>query len=130
MGAVGSVDVEVELVAWFKAKLDVRALTDLPAALVEALPLLQVQRVGGDDDGIRLDRALIDLDAYATTRLGASTLMAEARGALLTQLRGTATETAVFGMIRTVSAPSWRPYENPNLRRFGATYELFFHPVS
>ncbi|MGW6741632.1 phage tail termination protein [Streptomyces sp. NPDC055025] len=130
MADVGSVDVEIALVAWFKSTLSVRTLTDLPAALVEKLPVLQIQRVGGDDDGLRLDRALIDLNGYAATRLAASELMALARGALLTQLPGTVTETAVFGRVRTVSAPSWRPYENPNLRRLGATYELFFHPVS
>jgi hypothetical protein len=130
MTAVGSVDVEAELVAWLHTKLTVRVLTDLPADLGSVLPVVQVQRVGGSDDGFRLDRALVDIDAYAATRQGASALMAQARSALLTELRGVTTDVAVFAAVRTIAAPAWRPYENPALRRFGATFEVFCHPVS
>lgn len=122
-------DVEIELVAWLDAHLDVRVVTELPATLLDVLPVVQVQRVGGDDDGFRLDRALVDVDVYAATREAASTVARQVRSYLLGSLRGAATATAVFGYVSTVAAPSWRPYENIGLRRYGGTYELFFHPV-
>lgn len=130
MTAVGSVDVEAELVAWLTDRLDERTLTDLPANLGDVLPVVRIQRAGGGDDGIRLDRAFVDVDAYAATRQAASALMSRARSLLLTELRGTVTAAAIFTSARTVSAPAWRPYENPGLRRFGATFEIFCHPVS
>jgi hypothetical protein len=130
MADVGSVDIEVELVAWLGAELSVRVVTELPATLADILPVLLVQRVGGDDDTFRLDRALIDVDAYATTRAEAAGLAGSARSRLVAALRGTTTANAVFGRASTVQAPAWRPYENTNLRRIGATYEIFFHPVS
>lgn len=130
MAAVGSVDVEAELVAWLHARLTVRVLTDLPANLADILPVIQVQRIGGDDDALRLDRALVDVDVYAASRPAASALMAQARSVLLSELRGLATESAVFTMARTITGPAWRPYENPALRRFGASFEIYSHPVS
>jgi hypothetical protein len=73
---------------------------------------------------------LIDVDAYAATRAEAAGLAGSARSRLVAALRGTTTANAVFGRASTVQAPAWRPYENTNLRRIGATYEIFFHPVS
>lgn len=124
-------DVEIELVAWLGAQLGgVRVCTELPADLGAVLPVVQVQRVGGDDDTFRLDRALVDVDVYAATRADASTLARQVRDDLVMNLRGTSTAAAAFGLVATVAAPQWRPYENINLRRLGATYELYFHPVS
>jgi hypothetical protein len=122
-------DVEIELVDWLGAALDVRVLTELPAGLVEALPVVQVQRVGGDDDSFKLDRALVDVDVYAASRSDASALAGRVREALVMHLRGASTASAVFGRVATVAGPAWRPYENLGLRRSGATYELFFHPL-
>lgn len=130
MAEVGSVDVEAELVAWLSNGLTARVLTDLPADLGGVLPAVQIERVGGDDDGIRLDRAFVDVDAYANTREAASELLAQARSLLLGHLRGVVTAKAVFTSARTISAPARRPYENPAVRRFGATFEIFCHPVS
>jgi hypothetical protein len=122
-------DVEVVVIAGLRGHgVDARA--ELDNNLLGELPVVQVTRVGGDDDGLRLDRALIDVDAYAATRAAAAAMSGLVRGYLLDELRGSATDTAVIGRIRTVSAPSWRPYENTGLRRNGATYEVFFHPVS
>lgn len=123
-------DVEVELIAWLDSQFTALFTAELPANLLEVLPVGQVQRVGGSDDSFRLDRALVDVDVYAATRGGASLLARQARDALLMKLPGTKTSAAVFGRVSTVSAPSWRPYENTGLRRCGATYEIFFHPVS
>ncbi|WP_372344751.1 hypothetical protein [Streptomyces sp. KL116D] len=130
MGVVGEADVEAELAAWLRGKLGVRVLTDLPANLGDVLPVVQIQRVGGTDDSFRLDRAFVDVDTYAATRQAASQLLSSARALLLSELRGAVTDVAVFTAARTITAPAWRPYENQSLRRFGATFEVFLHPVS
>lgn len=122
-------DVEAELNAWLEAQLDVVHVTDLPADLTSRLPVNQVQRIGGDDDSIRLDRALVTVDSYGIDRAAASLLARQTRNALVVALRGVQTSAAVFGRVSTISAPAWRPYENPGLRRMGATYEIYFHPV-
>lgn len=132
-GEVGTVDVEVLLVAWLSAELDggVTVRVELDNNLTAELPTVQVERVpGGDDDGFRLDRALVDVNVYAATRAAATALAAQVRGLLLTRLRGASLDTAVIGRVATIAAPGWRPYENATLRRVGATYEVFLHPVS
>lgn len=130
MADVGSVDIEVLLIGWFRDR-GVNALAELGNDLLGDLPALQLQRVpGGGDDGLRLDRALVDADAYAASRAAASAMSILVRGLFLTELRGSSTGGAVIGRVGTVSAPAWRPYENTALRRSGATYEIFFHPVS
>ncbi|MET9813143.1 hypothetical protein [Streptomyces sp. NPDC006355] len=133
MAAVGSVDVELEVMVWLRARLDpdvvVRDETD--NNLLNELPTVQVQRIpAGGDDGIRLDRAFIDIDVYAVTRTEAIALSATIRGLLLTELRGASTDAAVFTRVGTIGAPGVRPYENTALRRVGAVYEIYSHPVS
>lgn len=132
MGAVGSVDVEVLLIGWLADRLGdgVVVRDELDNDLLGELPTVQVQVVGGTDDGIRLDRALVDVDVYAATRGQATALAAQIRGLFLDQLQGSATETAVVGQVGTISRPVARPYENTALRRIGATYEIYSHPVS
>lgn len=122
-------DIEIELVARLKARTGVRWVTELPGNLTEILPVGQVQSIGGSDDGVRLARALVSIDVYAATRKAASELAEQVRQELVVRLRGVRTDNAVFGRVSTIAAPAWRPYENPALRRSGATYELFYHPV-
>lgn len=132
MAAVGSVDVELELIGWLQARLgdEVVVRDELDNNLLQELPTVQVQVVGGGDDGLRLDRPLVDIDVYDSTRAGAIALSATIRGLLAEQLRGSKTTHAVFGAIDLIARPAQRPYENTGLRRVGATYQLFCHPVS
>ncbi|MGV9352283.1 phage tail termination protein [Streptomyces misionensis] len=132
MGDVGSVDVELEVMTALRDFLGdgVVVRDELDNSLLEELPTVQVQVSGGDDDGYRLDRPFVDIDVYHSTRADAIALAATIRGWVLTQLRGSATETAVFGWTSTISRPAIRPYENTGLRRVGATYEIYCHPVS
>jgi hypothetical protein len=66
---VGSVDVELELIARAAARFpDVVVRDELDNNLTNELPTMQIQVVGGSDDGIRLDRALVDIDVYHSTR--------------------------------------------------------------
>jgi hypothetical protein len=132
MAAVGSVDVELELIGWLQARLgeDVVVRDETDNNLLNELPTVQVEVAGGDDDGIRLDRPFVDINVYAATRAEAIALSATVRGLILTELRGSSTDAAVFGRTGTISRPAVRPYENTSLRRVGATYEIYCHPVS
>lgn len=132
MAAVGSVDVELELIVWLQARHPEAVVRDeLDNRLLEELPTIQVERLpAGGDDGLRLERALVDINVYAATRAEATALAGAVRRELLADLRGSATATAVFGMVATLTPPAIRPYENTALRRMGATYELYLHPVS
>lgn len=125
------VDIELELIGWLQQRLGagvvVRDETD--NNLADELPTVQVEGVGGNDDGFRLDRPLVDINVYAATRGDALTLAGQIKTLILHQLRGSKTTTAVFGRTGTVSLPVVRPYENTALRRVGATYEIFCHPV-
>jgi hypothetical protein len=132
MAAVGSVDVELQVMKWLRARLDpdVVVRDELDNNLLDELPTVQVQRIpAGGDDGIRLDRAFVDIDVYAATRAEAIALSATIRGLLLGELRGSSTEEAVFSRVGTISPPAIRPYENTSLRRVGATYEIYSHPA-
>ncbi|MER7733674.1 hypothetical protein ABTX80_22540 [Streptomyces erythrochromogenes] len=131
MAAVGSVDVELLVIQWLQDQLgdDVVVRDELDNNLLDELPTVQVQRLpAGDDDGFRLDRALVDVDVYAATRSAAIALAADIRGRLLAGLPGETTGGAVVGTVRTATAPGARPYENTGLRRIGATYEIYSHP--
>ncbi|MFB8393650.1 phage tail termination protein [Streptomyces yangpuensis] len=133
MADVGSVDVELLLIQWLQARLGggVYVRDELDNNLLDELPTVQVQRLpGGDDDGFRLDRALVDIDVYAATKGDATELAAEIRGLLHAQLAGSVTGGAQIGRVKTEAAPGVRPYENTGLRRIGATYSLYSHPVS
>jgi len=132
MADVGSVDVELEVMVALRAYLGdgVVVRDELDNNLADELPTVQVQVVGGDDDGFRLERPFVDIDVYHSTRADALALAATIRGWVLTQLRGSSTAQAVFGRTGTISRPAIRPYENTGLRRVGATYEIYCHPVS
>ncbi|MEV4424069.1 hypothetical protein AB0K23_01570 [Streptomyces sp. NPDC049602] len=132
MAAVGSVDVELELIQWLQAKAGpgVVVRDEVDNQLLGELPTIQVQRLAaGGDDSFRLDRALVDVDVYHSTRAQAIALAGQVRGWLLTDLPGARTDVAVFGRVSTVSPPAMRPYENTALRRVGATYQIYSHPV-
>lgn len=130
---VGSVDVELELIGWLQARLgdEVWVRDEVDNNLLGELPTVQVQRLpAGSDDGVRLDRALVDIDVYAATRGEAIALAATIRGAILGELRGSTTTNATWGRISSDPPPAIRPYENTGLRRCGATYQMYVHPVS
>jgi hypothetical protein len=133
VAAVGSVDVELLVIQWLQGHLGsgVVVRDELDNNLLSELPTVQVERIpAGDDDGFRLDRAFVDIDVYAATRGAAIALSLQIRGLLLSQLPGSITGGAVVGRVATATAPGVRPYENTGLRRVGATYEIYSHPVS
>ncbi|MCX5176712.1 hypothetical protein [Streptomyces virginiae] len=126
-------DVELLVIQWLQGQLGsgVVVRDELDNNLLNELPTVQVERIpAGGDDGFRLDWALVDVNVYAAARSEAVTLSLQIRGLLLSQLPGSTTGGAVVGRVATVTAPGVRPYENTGLRRVGATYEIYSHPVS
>ncbi|MEU1434073.1 hypothetical protein ABZ438_08230 [Streptomyces sp. NPDC005786] len=133
MVVVGSVDIELDLIGWLQAKAGpgVVVRDEVDNNLLAELPTVQVQRIpAGGDDGFRLDRALVDIDVYAATRGTAFELALLIRGWLLAELPGSQTTRAVYGRVTSSPPPAVRPYENTGLRRVGATYQIYSHPVS
>ncbi|MFF5642936.1 hypothetical protein [[Kitasatospora] papulosa] len=130
---VGSVDIELDLIQWVQGKVGPAVVVrdEVDNNLLAELPTIQVQRLpAGDDDSFRLDRALVDVDVYAASRGEALDLAGRVRAWLLLELRGAKTSRAQYGRIRSSPPPAIRPYENTGLRRAGATYEIYSHPVS
>lgn len=128
--ALPYVDIERVLVGWLSTALSCRVLTDLPANLAAEVPLVQIARYGGGDYLPGLDEVLLDVDAFGPDRASAVALAEAARYQLRFVLAGTQIGGAVITRVETIEAPSFRPYDNTNLRRFGASYRLFVHIVS
>jgi len=122
-------DVERLLVGWLGEQCNCRVVTDLPADLEKWVPLLQIQRIGGSDPRPGLDIVGLDVDAYGPDRGSAIELAEDARHALRFELPGTQLENAVITRVDTTEAPSYRPYDNTELRRFGGTYRVIVHIV-
>jgi hypothetical protein len=123
-------DVERLLVAWLNAHLNVRVLTDTPSNLEKVLPVVQITRFGGADTAPGIDRAIVDVDCYGATRAVASQLAEHVRYALLYRLAGSQHENVAIADVSTLSGPSWRPYDNTALRRFGASYAITTHAMT
>ncbi|WP_282203891.1 hypothetical protein [Kitasatospora fiedleri] len=122
------VDAEAVLAQWARAVLDVRPCTDLPAALTDSLPLLQIVAIGGPAERFRR-RPRIDLDCYAGTYADARDLALRVEDEVQ-RLRGRADPGAVVQMVRVDSGPARRPYENPGVHRVGLTISLRLHRAS
>lgn len=126
------VDIELELITRATARFPQAVVRDeLDNRLLEELPTIQVNQIpAGDDDGVRLARMLVDIDVYAATRADAITLAREVHVWVTGELRGSSSLSMVIGRTGAVTLPAIRPYENTALRRVGATYQIFCHPVS
>ncbi|MFF8589937.1 hypothetical protein ACF061_00615 [Streptomyces sp. NPDC015220] len=126
------IDIELELITRATARFPAAVVRDeLDNRLLEELPTIQIQQVpAGSEDGVRLARMLVDIDVYAPKRADAITLAREVHDWVTRELRGSTSSTAVIGRTGAITLPAVRPYENTALRRVGATYEIYCHPVS
>lgn len=126
------VDIEGELIPRAQARWpDAVVRDELDNNLANELPTIQITQVpGGDISAGRLARMLVDIDVYAATRAAAFDLAREVVAWVERELRGSTTSTMTIGRAGVVTLPAIRPYENTALRRVGATYEIFCHPVS
>lgn len=117
---------------------DAHVVTEMPKdiTLLNYLPLLHVGRFGGTNSRPGLDRAVIDVDSFADATVGqvldgrndARKLAERVRDAILRTLPGYVINGATVTGVATVSAPTFRPYDNTSVRRYGATYAVFVKP--
>jgi len=119
--------VEALLIGWLPSQVTARALTDLPATLVDDVPVVQVVRIGGpsDDDDPTLVAATVSVDCFASDRLAVTVLSQQVDDAFRKALPGTLTGGASVTKVRTLTGPSWRPWNDTAVRRFGATYQVW-----
>lgn len=119
--------VEALLIGWLPSQVTARALTDLPATLADDVPVVQIVRIGGpsDDDDPTLVAATVSVDCFASDRLAVTVLSQQVDDAFRKALPGTLTGGASVTKVRTLTGPSWRPWADTAVRRFGATYQVW-----
>lgn len=99
-----------------------RVVTETPADLEANLPVIKVQGLGGPRKLV-LGRAAVDVECYAATKDAARDLAGDVSDALTYRMHG-----LVGGSVVTHvqgAMPDWRPYDNPNVRRYGAIYRIY-----
>lgn len=127
-------DVEAPLNQWGHSTLGFRFVTELPAGLLGILgtaadpgtPVVQLVRVGGptDDNNPRFDRPTLAVDAFGYDRASAKATAWAVHGALRTVLPGLTLDGLTVCKVQTITAPHWIAYDDTNLRRFNASYQL------
>lgn len=120
-------DIELVLVTYLQAQNLGRVVTELPADLKNAAPVIQVARVTGGDDSFRLDGPVVDIDTFATTRAASWALSQQILTLLKTDLRGKVVANAVVTKAATIAGPRWLAFDDTNVRRYSASYQLFAH---
>lgn len=95
---------------------------DLPPNILTRLPFVQVNRVGGSDDYVT-DSAMVDVDTFHSTRAEASTLARLVHAAMM-RLRHTAVDGVLVDSVETIAGPLWISYDDENLQRYVATYQI------
>lgn len=123
-------DVEAILVPWLAEAVSARAVTETPAELADVVPVVQIVRIGGpsDDDIPTFEMPTVSIDSYGAGRAAASQLAAAVDNAIRVALPNTlhtvGGASTVVTKTQTITGPSWRPYDDITIRRFGATYRL------
>jgi hypothetical protein len=123
-------DVEALLVPWLASAVSARTVTELPANLDSITPAVHVLRIGGgsDDNLPAFDHPTVSVDSYGIGRAAALELALAVDNAIRVALPNTlhtvGALSAVVTKTQTVTGPSWRPYDDITIRRFGATYQL------
>jgi hypothetical protein len=103
-----------------------RVVTKTPATI--AGTVIRVHRISGAARNIRVDRPIVDVDVFAADDATASSTARNAQSVLLS-LAGTTVLNGVIQRVSVVNGPRWLPEDNPNLTRYGATYEVMIHAL-
>jgi hypothetical protein len=119
------VDVEPMLSGWLKGATGVQCVTELPATLETAVPLIEVGRIGGSDSQVVIDAATVDVTCWGGTRDTARKLAYLVQDQMRVHLPGSPAPGGVVTFVNTVSGPTWLPYDNTAVRRFHATFQVF-----
>jgi hypothetical protein len=103
-----------------------RVVTKVPADVTGTV--IRVHRISGAARDIRIDRPIVDVDVFAADDGTASSTARNAQSILLS-LAGTTVLNGVIQRVSVVNGPRWLPEDNPNLIRYGATYEMLIHAL-
>lgn len=101
-----------------------RIVTELPGTIT--VPTIRVKRISGAQRDIIVDRPILDVDVFWTD-YGTTSAISRQITASLLSLRGLKLMNGVISNVNVVQGPRWLPEPDPNLFRFGATYEAFTH---
>jgi hypothetical protein len=121
-------DVEQMLVAWLGLQFPgSRFVTEAPAdssfSAAVAGGLVRVQRVGGPRM-YAIDRPTVVIDCFKPDRPAAKALALQVADALYLRLPGVPLPGGVVGHVAEISGPSWVPWDDTNVRRVVATYQI------
>jgi len=119
------VDTEPMLTTWLAAVTSLRCVTELPATLETAVPLIEVGRIGGTDRDLVVDGSTVDITCWGSTRDTARKLALLVQDRMRFRLPGTNVAGGTVMSVNCVSGPTWLPYDNTKVRRFHGTYQLF-----
>lgn len=130
--------IEALLPAALRAKFGdgVRVVTETPADLAGACPLIQVVGIGGSGDEYQIDTPRVDLDVFDKAHDGASArentraLAQRVHDWLLRELPGQVLGTASVQSVSEFMSPTWTPYDNTDVRRFTVSVGLRLHDRS
>lgn len=98
--------------------------TETPASFT--IPIVQVERIGGASR-FTLDQPRVDITTFAPDRQSSLNLAEQVRMLMEQTLPGTRVGSASFGAVFCDSGPSWAPWDNTNVRRFVASYQMAVH---
>lgn len=123
-------DVEQLFIGWAPTVLSCRPLTETPADLAAELtvqPVVRITRIGGPSGLPGFDNPMVDWDCFGLTRPAAKAFAYQLAAAVEFQLPGYFNPYGVVSTALIISGPSWRPWDNTGLRRFGFTSRHAIH---
>jgi hypothetical protein len=118
---------------WLVADVGVRVCSELPADLADVLPIIQAVRIGGPhhDEDPYLQIPTMSVDVFADGRQAAYDLAQTVDLSIRRHLPGAKVLGASVGMVRTLTGPAWRAWDDTTrVRRVGMTYQLWLKAPS
>lgn len=123
-------DVEQLFISWVPTVMTARGCTETPADLAAVLvdmPVVRITRVGGPSNPSGFDSPTLDWDCFGLTRTAAKSFAIQLVSAVLHKSSGYFNAYGVVSGSQIISGPSWRPWDNTGLRRFGFTTRHSVH---
>lgn len=106
---------------------DIRFVTVMPANV--STVVARVHRIAGAPRDIHVDRPIVDIDVFGpASEAGNISVAARSIQSDVLSLMGKVVANGVIQHAVTIAGPRSLPEANPDLVRYGATYEIQIHP--